>query len=286
MRVDLHCHSTASDGALSPLALCQRAAQHGVELLAITDHDSVAGIRAARAALREQPLPALRLLTGVEYSTVWNHLGVHVVGLGVDEDHPATLEACHFFDEARRTRADMIGARLAKLRMPGATEGALALAGEAQIGRPHFARYLLAQGYVRSEDEAFDRFLGTGKPGDVKSLWPPLAEVVGWIRAAGGVAVLAHPIKYRQTGARLRRLVADFAACGGGAVEVVVGRQLADESRFVAQLCLQHGLAASVGSDFHGPSPWCELGVINALPAGCVPVWERWMNNQCAMTEQ
>lgn len=286
MRVDLHCHTTASDGALSPLALCQRAAEHGVELLAITDHDSVAGIRAAREALREHPLPALRLLTGVEYSTVWNHLGVHVVGLGVDEGHAATLEACRFFDEARRTRADMIGARLAKLRMPGATEGALALAGEAQIGRPHFARYLLAQGYVRSEDEAFDRFLGSGKPGDVKSLWPPLAQVVDWIRAAGGVPVLAHPIKYRQTGARLRRLVADFAACGGGAVEVVVGRQLADESRFVAQLCTQHGLAASVGSDFHGPSPWCELGVINALPAGCVPVWERWMNNQCAMTEQ
>lgn len=286
MRVDLHCHTTASDGALSPLALCQRAAQHGVELLAITDHDSVAGIRAAREALRTDPLHTLRLLSGVEYSTVWNHLGVHVVGLGIDEEHAATREACRFFDEARRTRADMIGARLAKLRMPGATEGALALAGEAQIGRPHFARYLLAQGHVRSEDEAFDRFLGAGKPGDVKSLWPPLAEVVGWIRAAGGVPVLAHPIKYRQTGARLRRLVADFAACGGGAVEVVVGRQLPDESRFIAQLCQQHGLAASVGSDFHGPSPWCELGVINALPVGCVPVWERWMNSQCAMTEQ
>jgi predicted metal-dependent phosphoesterase TrpH len=268
------------------LALCQRAAEHGVELLAITDHDSVAGVQMARAALQSQPLPSLQLLAGVEYSTVWNHIGVHVVGLGIDDRHPATITACRFFADARSQRADMIGARLAKLGMPGAAEGARALAGSAQIGRPHFARFLLAQGYVRSEDDAFDRFLGAGKPGDIKALWPPLTDVVGWIREAGGVAVLAHPIKYRQTGARLRRLVADFAACGGEAVEVVVGRQIADESRFIGQLCRQHGLTASVGSDFHGPSPWTELGVIHDLPPGCVPVWERWMSDTCAMTDQ
>lgn len=286
MRVDLHCHSTASDGALSPLALCQRAVERGVELLAITDHDTVAGVQAVREQLRSYPLPTLRLLNGVEYSSVWNHLGVHVVGLGIDDTHPATIAACRFFAEARRERADMIGARLAKLGMPGAAEGALALAGAAQIGRPHFARYLLAQGFVRSEDEAFDRFLGTGKPGDIKTLWPELAEVIGWIREAGGVPVLAHPIKYRQTAARLRRLVADFAGAGGQAIEVVVGRQLADESRFIGQLCQQHDLAASVGSDFHGPSPWCELGEIRELPVGCVPVWERWTGSKWTMSEQ
>ena len=276
LRVDLHCHTTASDGALSPLSLCQRAAQHGVELLAITDHDSVAGVQAARAALREQPIPALQLLAGVEYSTVWNHLGVHVVGLGIDDVHAATQAACRFFSEARRERAEMIGVRLAKLGMPGATEGALALAGAAQIGRPHFARYLLQQGYVRSEDEAFDRYLGAGKPGDIKALWPPLAEGVEWIRAAGGVPVLAHPIKYRQTATRLRKLILAFQEAGGAALEVVVGRQSADESRFLAQLCRQYGLQASVGSDFHRPGPWCELGDIAALPADCEPVWRRW----------
>lgn len=278
MRVDLHCHSTASDGALDPPALCRRAAERGVELLAITDHDTVAGVRAARAQLQSAPLAGFRLLAGVEYSAVWNHLGIHVVGLGIDIDHPATRSACAFYGDARRQRAQLIGERLAKLRMPGATEGALALAGDAQVGRPHFARFLVAQGYVRSEDEAFDRFLGSGRPGDVKSLWPPLAEVVGWINAAGGAAVLAHPGKYRQTGARLRKLAADFAACGGAAIEAVVGRQLADESRFVAELCRNNGLAASVGSDFHAPSPWCELGDIHPLPAGCAPVWERFVS--------
>lgn len=251
-----------------------------MSLLAITDHDTVAGVLAARAQLEAAPLSsgAFTLLAGIEYSAVWNHLGVHVVGLGIDTDHPATLEACDFYNRVRRERAELIGVRLAKLRMPGATEGARALAGDAQIGRPHFARFLVAQGYVRTVDDAFNKFLGTGKPGDVKSMWPSLAEVVEWIRAAGGTAVLAHPIKYRQTGARLRRLAADFAACGGGAIEVVVGRQLADESRFIGELCRNNDLAASVGSDFHGPSPWCELGDIHALPAGCTPVWERWLN--------
>jgi predicted metal-dependent phosphoesterase TrpH len=277
LQVDLHSHTNASDGRLSPVELCERAIQHGVTLLAITDHDTVIGARAATEWLRATTAQ-LHVVPAVEYSSVWSHMGVHLVGLGIDLEHPTTLSASEFFAEARMKRAEMIGARLAKLKMPDAFEGALALAGDAQIGRPHFARYLVAKGHVRSEEDAFDRYLGAGKPGDIKMLWPELGQVVDWIRAAGGVAVLAHPSKYRQTGARLRKLVAEFAACGGGAIEVVVGRQVADESRFLAQLCRQHNLEASVGSDFHAPSNWCELGEINALPEGCTPVWQRWMN--------
>jgi len=277
LQVDLHSHTNASDGRLSPVELCERAIQHGVTLLAITDHDTVIGARAASEWLRTTAAQ-LHVVPAVEYSSVWSHMGVHLVGLGIDLEHPTTLSASEFFAEARMKRAEMIGARLAKLKMPDAFEGALALAGDAQIGRPHFARYLVAKGHVRSEEDAFDRYLGAGKPGDIKMLWPELGQVVDWIRAAGGVAVLAHPSKYRQTGARLRKLVAEFAACGGGAIEVVVGRQVADESRFLAQLCRQHNLEASVGSDFHAPSNWCELGEINALPEGCTPVWQRWMN--------
>lgn len=280
MRVDLHCHTTASDGGLDPAALCQRAVAQGVELLAITDHDTVRGYREAVAWLATQDLP-LRLLPAAEYSCVWRNLSVHVVGLNIDVEHPASLAAGAYFDTARRERATLIGAKLARLGIEGALEGALALAGSSQIGRPYFARYLVAQGVVRSEDEAFERYLGAGKAGDVRVLWPELSTVVEWITAAGGVAVLAHPAKYRLTATRLRSLVADFAACGGAALEVVVGRQVLDTTAFMAQLCRQHGLAASVGSDFHKPGhSWSELGKIDDLPAGCEPVWMRWVNQE------
>lgn len=278
MRVDLHSHTTASDGGLSPADLCRRAVAQGVDVLAITDHDTVRGYREAAAWLETQKLP-LRLLAAAEYSTVWRNIGVHVVGLGIDPEHPATLAAGTFFDNARRERAVVIAAKLEKLGIPGSLEGAVALAGASQIGRPYFARYLVAQGHVRTEDEAFDRYLGAGKPGDVRLLWPEMAEVVGWIQAAGGVAVLAHPTKYRLTATRLRSLVADFAACNGGGLEVVVGRQPLDTTAFMGQLCRQNNLAASVGSDFHKPGHgWCELGKIDDLPKGCEPVWTRWFN--------
>lgn len=252
----------------------------GVELLAITDHDSVDGYRAACSWLQQSDTASFRLLPAIEYSSVWSTLGVHVVGLGIDSEHEATLEACRYFSTARLDRALMIGERLAKLGMPGAAEGALALAGSAQIGRPHFARYLVAQRHVRTQEEAFDRFLGAGKPGDIKMLWPELGQVVAWIKAAGGVATLAHPLKYRLTATRLRKLVTDFAACGGGAIEIVVGRQAAQDSQFLAQLAAQHGLQASVGSDFHGPGlHWSQLGQISELPKICEPVWQRWIDS-------
>jgi 3',5'-nucleoside bisphosphate phosphatase len=279
LRVDLHSHTTASDGKLSPSDLCMHAQHCRVDLLAITDHDSVEGYRIARDWLQQNPETSLRLLPAIEYSSVWGTLGVHVVGLGIDSEHATTVEACRFFSTARRQRAQMIGDRLAKLGMPGATEGALALAGSAQIGRPHFARYLVTQRHVRSEEEAFDRFLGAGKPGDIKVLWPELAQVIEWIKTAGGVAVLAHPLKYRLTATRLRKLVAEFAACGGGAIEVVVGKQALQDSQFLAQLAAQHCLQASVGSDFHGVSTsWCQLGETSDLPKTCEPVWLRWNN--------
>ncbi len=282
MRVDLHSHTNASDGALSPPDLCRHAQRCGVGLLAITDHDSVEGYRLAQAWLKQQPVQAdvatLALLPAVEYSSVWSSIGVHIVGLGIDSEHPATAEACRFYGEARRRRADMIGERLAKLGMPGATEGALALAGSAQIGRPHFARYLVAQRHVRSEEEAFDRYLGAGKPGDIKLLWPELAQVIAWIKAAGGVPTLAHPLKYRLTATRLRKLVGEFAALGGEAMEVVVGRQPVQESQFLAQLATANGLKASVGSDYHASTTYgAQLGEIAELPKICEPVWFRWV---------
>ncbi len=280
MRVDLHCHTRASDGDLTPAQLCQRALKREVQLLAITDHDTTLGFTEAATWLADQPdgVP-LRLLPSVEYSCVWQNLGVHIVGLDIDIEHPASVHAAQFLRAARGQRAALIGERLAKLGMPGATDGAIALAGESQLGRPHFARFLVQAGHVANEDSAFDRYLGAGKVGDVKMHWPQLEEVVAWITAAGGVAVLAHPLKYRQTAARLRRLVEAFRAAGGAAIEVVVGRPSADDLRFMTQLCRQYALEASVGSDFHKPGPWTELGEITALPAGCQPVWQRWQSS-------
>jgi predicted metal-dependent phosphoesterase TrpH len=274
-RVDLHCHTRASDGSLTPVQLCERAVELRVDLLAITDHDTAAGYREARAYLEAHPLP-LRLLPAAEFSCVWRNLNVHIVALGLDIDSAPAREAFTFLADARLQRARLIGERLEKLRMPGTCAGALALAGDSQVGRPHFARFMVERGYVASVDAAFDRYLGAGKPGDVKAVWPTLERVVGWINAAGGVAVLAHPLKYNLTGTRLRLLVAEFKAAGGGALEVVTGRQQADWA-FLAQLSRQHELEASQGSDFHGPGlGWGELGAIAPMPAGCSPVWARW----------
>lgn len=274
MRVDLHTHTSASDGALSPVALCERAQARGVELLAITDHDTCAGYREAVAALPA----ALRLLPAAEFSCQWRNMGVHVVGLGIDVDHAAARDAFETLQQAREQRAVVIGDRLARLGMPGAHAGASALAGDSQVGRPHFARFLVEQGYVGSENGAFERWLGSGKPGDVKALWPTLEQVVAWIVAAGGVAVLAHPLKYKLTATRLRLLAGEFAALGGGALEVVAGRQLPDATAHLARVAAQFQLEASVGSDFHAPGQyWSDVGDFAPLPPQCEPVWRRWV---------
>lgn len=248
-RVDLHCHTRASDGSLTPAQLCQRAVELRIDMLAITDHDTAAGYCAARDYLAVQPLP-LQLVPAAEFSCLWRNINVHIVGLGIDVDHAASQQAFAFLGTARLQRARMIGDKLEKLRMPGTCAGALALAGDSQVGRPHFARYMLEQGFINSIDAAFDKYLGAGKVGDIKAVWPSLEQVVGWINAAGGVAVIAHPLKYKLTATRLRLLVAEFKAAGGGAMEVVTGRQQANWS-FLARLCSLNGLEASQGSDFH-----------------------------------
>jgi predicted metal-dependent phosphoesterase TrpH len=280
-RVDLHSHTNASDGNLTPEQLCRRAVELRIDMLAITDHDTAAGFRAARAFLDSQrdddPLP-LQLIPAAEFSCVWRNMNIHIVALGLDVEHPAAQAAFEFLQSAREQRAVMIDAKLDKLRMPGTYAGAKALAGEAQVGRPHFARFMVTRGYVSSVDAAFDRYLGAGKVGDIKVVWPSMEQAVEWINGAGGVAVLAHPLKYRLTATRLRLLVAEFKAVGGTAMEVVTGRQQQDWS-FLAQLCRQHELEASQGSDFHGPGlSWGDLGQISPMPGGCTPVWQRWMD--------
>lgn len=271
---DLHTHSLCSDGILRPQALVSRAKMQGVTVLALTDHDSVAGIEEAQLAAQVE---GIRLLPGIEFSCLWNGTGIHIVGLNIDPEHPQMQLAIARQAENRETRAVQIGEKLAKVGIPGALAGARRLAGDAVIGRPHFAQYLIETGRVSSVNAAFKKYLGAGKIGDVKQVWPSITEATGWITAAGGVAVLAHPDKYKMTRTKLCKLIEEFVSIGGQGMEVVSGHQSPALTRDLRLIANKYGLYASCGSDFHVPDqPWQELGAFGGLPDDCRPVWELW----------
>ncbi|MFV0276549.1 MAG: PHP domain-containing protein [Parahaliea sp.] len=272
MLIDFHTHTTASDGELSPSELLERAQDSGLRYLAMTDHDTVDGYLAVRAQAADG---ATTLVPGVEISCRWSGVNIHLVGLGMAVEHPVMTEGLAQLSVARRERARTIDQRLAKLGFEGALEGAGAEAGQSQLGRPHFAAWMLKQGHVDSVSEAFDKYLGQGKTGDVKAFWPTLAEVTGWVIAAGGIAVLAHPLKYKLTHAKLRRLVADFQDAGGAALELVNGRQNRQQTATLRRLAGKCGLAVSAGSDFHRDSQHgADLGLDFEAPEGLVCVSE------------
>jgi predicted metal-dependent phosphoesterase TrpH len=276
MIFDLHCHTTYSDGALTPPELVARAAAMGVDVLSVTDHDTLGAWPEAQRETASLA-GALRLVPGIELSTQWENMGVHVLGLNVDPGSEAMAAGVRFQTEARLQRARRIGERLARQGLADAFEGAAALSVGGYIGRPQFARYLAASGAVASVEDAFKRYLGDGQVGDVRQHWAELPQVVEWIREAGGVAVLAHPLKYKLTRSKLKRLLADFMRAGGEGMEVISGQQQLQQTANMARLCEQLGLLASCGSDFHEPgNPWSELGRFRALPAYLVPVWERF----------
>lgn len=273
MRVDLHCHTRHSDGELDAPDLLALAVERGVELLAITDHDSLG----AHDELAGQSFGQLQLLSGIELSTSWRGRGVHIVGLNVDTDNSVLRAGIAAQQQARQLRAEIIDAKLAKLGFADTLAGARHHAANGFIGRPHFAAELVARGAVKDTASAFKKYLGAGKAGDVKEQWAELASVIEWITAAGGVAVLAHPDKYQLTRTKLVELLGDFSAAGGRAMEVVSGNQTAASSHQLAQLCRQFGLLASTGSDYHGPSlPWASLGNQAPLPGGLKPVWAQF----------
>ncbi len=273
MKYDLHSHTTASDGELSPNALIARARNGDVDVLAITDHDTLAAYR----EIDRSALGALTLIPGTELSSQWQKNNVHIVGLNVPLECGAFADAIASQQRSRIERASIIADKLAKKGFTDILPGVLEKAGKGSIGRPHFAQQLLEIGAVKSLEEAFKKYLGTGKIGDVKQIWPQLDEVVGWIRDAGGTAVLAHPDKYRLTRSKLHRLTDDFISAGGEAIEVVSGKQDKVRTRELAKLCIEKNLLASCGSDFHQPGKfWAELGQHSPLPEECTPVWDRW----------
>jgi len=256
---------------LSPEALVARAAENGVTHLALTDHDTIDGLNAARTAAAAE---GLTLINGIELSCVWRSHTIHVVGLDFDHHDEAFLALLDQQNDNRWRRARLIADKLGKLNINDLLAKATEQAGGDVPGRPHFARVLVETGVVPKMEHAFKRYLGTGKPGDVKACWPELDEVVGWIEAAGGISVLAHPRKYRLTATKLRALITDFQRAGGRGIEVSVSGQSSGDLGFVAELARREGLLASQGSDFHFPgAPWCELGRIMKMPEGLEPVW-------------
>lgn len=270
MNADLHCHTNASDGYLSPEALMQRAEDKGVELLAITDHDCIEGYEKARACNVK-----VTLISGIELSSVWNGMGIHIVGLNFDS---ALISDAVFHQKSvRQIRTEKIAAKLEKKFKVPILQGVQELAGTAVVTRPHFAEYLVKNDFYKSSAEAFKKFLGAGKPGDVKSCWPTVPEVVNWILEAGGIPVLAHPHKYRLTNTKLKRLLGDFVESGGQAMEISVTGLNPNVRQYYSRLCQDLDLMGSRGSDFHTPAhQWCELGNVPPIPSGVVPVWSRF----------
>lgn len=276
---DLHSHTTASDGRLTPEELVHRALEMRVGTLAITDHDSVAAIPAARAEIARAQLP-IELITGVEISTVWENHEIHIVGLNIDIEHPAMTAFLAEQTERRQQRAKLIAERLDKAQIPGAWEGALKLADGGAVTRGHFARFLVEAGKANNIADVFKKYLARGKTGYVPPQWCTIDQAIDVIHHSGGKAVIAHPARYNLSAKWLKRLLAHFSECGGDAMEVAQCQQAPHERAQLATYARQYGLLASQGSDFHQPCPWIELGRKLWLPAGVEGVWQSWEQPQ------
>ncbi|HCB9786971.1 TPA: 5'-3' exoribonuclease [Escherichia coli] len=276
---DLHSHTTASDGCLTPEALVHRAVEMRVGTLAITDHDTTAAIAPAREEISRSGL-ALNLIPGVEISTVWENHEIHIVGLNIDITHPIMCEFLAQQTERRNQRAQLIAERLEKAQIPGALEGARRLAQGGAVTRGHFARFLVECGKASSMADVFKKYLARGKTGYVPPQWCTIEQAIDVIHHSGGKAVLAHPGRYNLSAKWLKRLVAHFAEHHGDAMEVAQCQQSPNERAQLATLARQHHLWASQGSDFHQPCPWIELGRKLWLPAGVEGVWQLWEQPQ------
>ena len=275
LRYDLHCHSTHSDGLLSPAALVQRATRRGVDVLALTDHDELSGLAEAQAEARETHL---RLIPGAELSVSWREITLHVLALGIDPECPALCDGLAAIRTGRLERARRIGDSLAEAGIPGAYEGALQfVTSERLISRTHFARFLVQAGHVREMRDVFKRYLVQGKPGHVEHTWATLPDAIDWIHAAGGRSVLAHPGRYKATPTAMRELLAEFRDAGGDGIEVLSPSHTAAQVTDFACHARRLGLLASSGSDYHGAGEsHLDLGDMPPLPAGVTPVWHDW----------
>jgi hypothetical protein len=274
-RFDLHCHSTWSDGLCTPAAVVRRAADRGVGVLALTDHDELGGLAEAREAASRH---GIALINGAELSVSWETHSIHIVALGIDAEHPALCDGLDAVRRGRSQRARRIAAELAAVGIRGALEGAMRyVTCDRLVSRTHFARFLVEAGYAGSVHDVFKRYLARGRPGYVPHEWTPLGDALSWIHAAGGQAVLAHPGRYPLTPTAMRRLLDEFRGRGGDALEVFSSSHTNAQADEFAAHARRYGLRASVGSDWHGPGEgWLDLGALPDLPPDLEPVWRRW----------
>ena len=275
LNIDLHCHSTVSDGLLAPAEVAARAKANGVDIWALTDHDEIEGIPEARRAAADV---GLKYVPGVEISVTWAEQTVHIVGLHIDETNENLVRGLKATRFGRERRAAEIAEQLASAGIPGAFEGALKFVSNPElISRTHFARYILELGLCADVGEVFRNYLTEGKPGYVPHRWASLQEAVTWIRGAGGIAVIAHPGRYKYNDLAFAAMFDEFKQLGGAAIEVVTGSHTVDQYSQYAKVANQYGFLASRGSDFHGPGESrIELGALPPLPDSVKPVWHDW----------
>jgi len=283
MIFDLHCHSTVSDGKLTPQALLERAVERGVNVLALTDHDTTDGLALVQKEITDKQLD-IALISGVEISTCWENKDIHIVGLNFDPSHPAMVSYLANQSEIRESRAVEIGRRLERTNLiENVYTGSKEIAGTGQIGRGHIARYMIAQGMVKDNASAFKKYLARGKTGYVPSPWPDMTSAIDVIHQAGGHAILAHPMGYKLSGKWLRKLTIAFKECGGDGLEAA-GCQLAPPHRqHLASLAQEYDLYGSAGSDFHFPASWIELGRNLHFAKGVRPIWQLWPEYETAI---
>ena len=275
LRIDLHSHTKCSDGGLTPQELIERATNFQIDVLAITDHDTVAAVDIANEYILEKNRP-ITLVPGIEISTAWHNFEIHIVGLNIDHKHPAITALITKQQQARENRAIAMDEKLAKCGFSNVLKQAKQLAGDGSITRAHFARVIQAQANLSNLQAAFDKYIGKGKRAFVKPTWCTIEAAVDAIHQAGGTAVMAHPIRYDMTAKWLRRLIVQFKAAGGDGLEAVLPQMNNSQREVMLNYCLEYDLHASMGSDFHFPSKWSDLGRNLTLPEKAKPIWALW----------
>jgi 3',5'-nucleoside bisphosphate phosphatase len=274
-RYDLHCHSTYSDGVFTPSAVVARAAERGVDVLALTDHDVVDGLPEALSAARDA---GITFVGGSELSVTWRDNTIHILGLRIDPDNATLTDGLAAIRGGRDQRAHRMAEGLAAAGIPGAYEGAMKYVTNASlISRTHFGRFLVEAGHARDAKDVFSRYLTPGKPGYVAHGWATLTQAIDWIHAAGGQAVIAHPGRYRVSAAGLRCLFTEFTDAGGDGIEILSPSHTADQYVEFAAHARVLGLRGSCGSDWHAPGEsWMDFGDLPDFPPGVVPIWKDW----------